>query len=83
MDPAAVSAPAAQAVGHWLYNPQGHTIGSVRTLADGGRSAVLMIGSYFEPGSHEMTFSSRRLSVVDGRVTLQTEAVEALNTPAR
>ncbi len=42
-----------------------------------------MIGSYFQPGSYEMTVSSRRLSVVDGRVTLQTEAVEALNTPAR
>ncbi len=83
-DPAALSASAAQqAVGHWLHDAQGNTIGSVRALADGGRSAVLMLGSYFQPGNHEMTVPARRLSIVDGKAVLQTETVAALNTPAQ
>jgi len=83
-DPAALSASAAQqAVGHWLHDAQGNTIGSVRALADGGRSAVLMLGSYFQPGSHEITVPTRRLSIVDGKAVLQTETVAALNTPAQ
>lgn len=80
--PAAVSA-AQQAVGHWLHDAQGNTIGSVRTLADGGSSAVIMVGSYFQQGSHEETVPARRLSIVDGKVVLQAETVTALNTPAQ
>jgi hypothetical protein len=81
-DPVAVPA-SAQVVGRWLHDAQGHTIGSVRALADGGHSAVVMLGAYFQPGSHEVTVPARRLSIVDGRVTLQTETVVALNAPAR
>jgi len=80
-DPAAVFASAAQqAVGHWLHDTQGNTIGSVRTLTDGGRSAVLMLGSYFQPGSHEVTVPARRLFIVNGKAVLQIETVAALNT---
>ena len=75
---------ATHAVGRWLYDPQGDTIGSVRSLADGGSTAVIMVGSYFRPGSHEARVPARMLSLVDGKVTLQAETVQALNaTPGR
>jgi len=81
---ALAQSPQADAVGRWLHDPQGNTIGSVRGLADGGSTAVLMIGSYFRPGSHEARVPARMLSIVDGRVVLQGETVEALNAiPSR
>jgi len=70
---------AGNSVGRWLHDPQGDTIGSVRSLADGGSTAVIMIGSYFRPGSHEARVPARMLSIVDGKVTLQAETVQALN----
>ncbi len=82
-DRTATPSVAANAVGRWLYDPQGDTIGSVRGLADGGSTAVLMIGSYFRPGSHEARVPARMLSIVDGKVTLQSETVEALNATSR
>ena len=78
-DRTATPSVAASAVGHWLHSPQGDTIGSVRGLADGGSTAVIMIGSYFRPGSHEARVPARMLSIVDGKVMLQAETVEALN----
>ncbi len=77
---AAAPSAAASAVGQWLHDLQGNTIGSVRGLADGGRTAVIMVGSYFTPGSREATVPARAISIVNGKVTLQTETVEALNT---
>lgn len=71
------------AVGRWLHDPQGNTIGSVRALADGGRSAVIMIGSYFEPESHEAVVPACEISLADGKVTLRREITEALNAPSR
>ncbi len=83
-DPAATQAAAlpvaAGAVGHWLRDPQGHIIGSVRSLTDGGRTAVIMVGSYFQAGSHEARISSSALSMLNGNVTLRPETVQALNT---
>ncbi len=83
-DPAATQAAAlpvaAGAVGHWLRDPQGRIIGSVRSLTDGGRTAVIMVGSYFQAGSHEARISSSALSMVNGNVTLRPETVQALNT---
>ena len=73
----------ASTVGHWLYDPQGNTIGSVRGLADGGRIAVIMVGSYFRPGSYEAQVPASALSVVDGKVTLQAETIQALNARSR
>ena len=81
--PDTVSSVAASTVGHWLHDPQGNTIGSVRWLADGGRTAVIMVGSYFEPGSHEARVPAGALSVVNGKATLQTQTIEALNTTPR
>ena len=82
-DPAAsevaIPSVAASAVGRWLYDPEGNSIGSVRGLADGGRTAVVMVGSYFRPGSYEARVPASALSVVDGKVTLQTEMLQALN----
>ena len=74
---------AATAVGRWLHDPQGNIIGSVRALADGGRIAVIMVGSYFEPGSHEARVPARTLSLVDGKIILQAKTVEALNVRLR
>ena len=74
---------AASAVGHWLYDPQGNTVGSVRGLVDGGRTAVIMVGSYFRPGSYEARVPASALSVVDGKVTLQTKTLQALNARSR
>jgi hypothetical protein len=74
---------AATAVGRWLHDPQGNVIGSVRALADGGRIAVIMAGSYFEPGSHAARVPARALFLVDGKITLQAETVETLNVRLR
>jgi len=71
------------AVGRWLHDPQGTTIGSVRALTDGGHSAVIMIGSYFEPGSHEAVVPACEISIADGQVTLHSGIAEALNAPSR
>lgn len=54
--PAVAASTAAQAVGRWLYDAQGNTIGSIRVLADD--------------------------VLVDGKVTLQSKTVEAMNTLA-
>jgi hypothetical protein len=77
----ATSSVGANPVGHWLYDPAGHLIGSVRNLTDGGRTVVIMVGSYFQPGNHEAQVPARALSIVNGRAMLQTETVKALNTP--
>ncbi len=69
----------ANVAGHWLHDSQGNIIGSVRRLTDGGRTAVLLIGSYFRPGSHEVRVPASQLSVIDGQVTLRPEIAEALN----
>ena len=81
-DPAqATAAPAAaSAVGHWLHDPQGHVIGSVRSLSPDGRTANIMVGTYFQGGSHFATVPADALSVADGRVTLRTDTAMALNT---
>ena len=70
---------ASSAVGHWLYDLQGNKLGSVRSLTDNGHTAVIMVGSYFQPGSHQATVPTSSLSVVNGRVTLRNETVQALN----
>ena len=67
-------------VGKWLHDTQGTTIGSVRRLTDGGRTAMIIVGSYFQPGSHEERVPARMLSMVDGKVTLQTGTMQALNS---
>ena len=71
------------AVGRWIYDSQGNTIGSVRSLSADGRTAVIMVGSYFEPGSHEAKVSTNELSIVNGKVTLGTGTAEALNVADR
>ncbi len=74
---------ATSTVGRWLYDSQGNTIGSVRKLTDDGRTAVIMVGSYFQPGSHEVNVSSSMLSIIGGKVTLSPATVEALNLARR
>jgi len=82
-DQAAAYSVASSAVGHWLYDPQGNTVGSVRSLTDDGRTAVIMVGSYFQPGSHQPVVPASALSVVNGKLTLRTETVQALNAVSR
>jgi hypothetical protein len=74
---------AANAVGHWLHDLQGSTIGSVRALSTDGQTAEIMVGSYFQPGSHVASVPSHALAIVGGKVTLRGETVDALNTAAR
>ena len=74
---------AANAVGHWLHDPQGNTIGSVRALSADGQTVEIMVGSYFQPGSHVASVPSSALAIVDGKVALRSETVEALNTAPR
>ena len=69
----------ASVAGRWLHDSQGNVIGSVRGPADGGRTAVLVIGSYFRPGSHEIRVPASELSIADGQVTLRPEISEAMN----
>ena len=80
-DPAQAAAPpaAAGAVGHWLRDPQGHIIGSVRSLSPDGRTATILVGTYFQGGSHYATVPADALSVADGQVTLRTDTAMALN----
>ncbi len=81
-DAAASSLPAS-VVGKWIRDPQGNIFGSVRSLTADGRTAEIMVGSYFQNGSHVATVPSSALSVVDGRVVLRTETLMALNAPHR
>ena len=81
---AAESAAVADAfVGRWLYDPHGDIIGSIHGLADSRRTAIIMVGSYFQPGSHEARVPARALSLVNGKVTLRAETVAALDTRFR
>ncbi len=80
-DPAAAVADAF--VGRWLYDTHGDIIGSVRGLADSRRTAIIMVGSYFQPGSHEARVPARALSIVNGKITLRAETVAALNTRSK
>jgi hypothetical protein len=80
---ATVSSVAASAVGHWLYGPQGNIIGSVRSLAADGRTVAIMVGAYFQTGSHEARIPTTALSMVNGKVTLRTETANALNLALR
>ena len=80
---ATVYSVASSAVGRWLYDLKGNRIGSVRKLEDGGRTAVIMVGSYFQPGSHEARVPASTLSMVDGKAVLRGDTVEALNTVSR
>ncbi len=82
-DQTAVYSVATSSVGRWLYDLHGNKFGSVRGLTDDGRTAVIMVGSYFQPGSHEARIPTSALSVVNGKVTLRAETVEALNTVTR
>ena len=84
-DPAqAAPAPtAASAVGHWLRDPQGRIIGSVRSLSPDGQTAQIMVGAYFQEGSHLATIPADALSVTNGRVTLRTDTAVALNAAQR
>ena len=80
---AMVSSIPSSAVGRWLYDSQGNVIGSVRSLTDDGATAVIMVGSYFQPGSHEARIPSSMLSVTGGKLTLRPASIEALNIAAR
>ncbi len=80
---AAIYSVASSAVGRWLYDLKGNKIGSVRKLEDGGRTAVIMVGSYFQIGSHEARIPAGALSVENGRTVLQGDTVQALNTASR
>jgi hypothetical protein len=76
VDPAAVA-------GRWLYDASGHTIGSVIGAQDGGSTAKIMVGTYFRPGSHVASVPAAALYLSDGKVTVQTQTVQALNLQVR
>ncbi len=62
-------------VGDWVYSAQGEKIGSVRAV--GPEGVQIMVGAYFQPGSHAETVPARAFRVVDGRVVLQPEISQA------
>ncbi len=72
----AQNAPLSSAVGQWVYSPQGEKIGSVRGLTADGQVEVL-VGAYFQPGSHIETVPARAFSLADGRVTLQPQTLQS------
>lgn len=78
-EPATASV-ASNAVGHWLYDARDNIIGSVRSLTNDGQTAVIMVGTYFQPGSHLDTVHASSLVMVNGKVMLRNETVQALNT---
>lgn len=82
-DPAAVYSVATSSVGRWLYDLQGNKIGSVRRLTDDGQTAEIMVGSYFQPGSHTALIPASTLTVVNGKTTVRNDTVVALNTVPR
>ena len=69
----------ASMVGKWVHNAQGQIIGGVRAVSSNGRTVEIMVGDYFQPGSHAKTVPASALSIASGNVTLQTGTVEALN----
>ncbi len=71
------------AVGKWIRDPQGNIVGSVRSLRSDGGTAEIMVGSYFQNGSHVAMVPLSALSVVDGRVVLRPDSLVALNAPRR
>ena len=71
------------AAGRWLHDEQGRVIGSVRGFTDDGRTAILMIGSYFEFGSHVATVPASDLYIAGGQVRLRTRNASATDTLAR
>ena len=77
---AADPAPATAAVGHWLRDPQGRIIGSVRSLSPDGRTAEIMVGAYFQDGSYFATVPADALAIAKGRVTLRADTAMALNS---
>lgn len=76
----AVASVVSNAAGHWLYDSRGNVIGSVRSFTNEGQTAVIMVGTYFQPGSHLDTVRTSSLIMVNGKVTLRNETVQALNT---
>ncbi len=74
---------AARSVGKWVYDPQGNVIGSVRGLTDGGRTASIMVGAYFQPGSRQVSIPARALSVTDGKVSIDSETAQVLGLRAK
>jgi hypothetical protein len=75
------SSAAEQAVGRWVYDAEGKAIGSVR--ANDGRTATIMMGSYFQPGSHEVSVPSQTLSIANGKVTIDPQIARALSLESR
>ncbi len=70
-------------VGQWVHDPQGNIIGSVRGLTSDGRSASIMVGSYFQPGSHEVMVRAQSISTVNGRVVIDRETAQVLSLRPR
>ena len=77
--PQSLATVAADSVGRWLYNSQGRIIGSVRSLSADGQTAVIMVGAYFQDGSHLATVPGSALFIINSKVTLRNDTAEALN----
>lgn len=68
------------AIGHWIYDASGNILGSVRGLTDDGRTALVMVGAYFQPGSHLVAIPADQLVTrPNGRVALRSETLMALD----
>ncbi|HME20906.1 MAG TPA: hypothetical protein VKI44_06020 [Acetobacteraceae bacterium] len=62
--------PARSALGDWLYDSNGGLIGSVYSLTDNGRTAVLQLGSYRTPGRRLVAVPATDITIVGGHAVL-------------
>ncbi len=75
--------PARSALGDWLYDSNGSMIGSVYSLTDNGRTAVLQLGTYLTPGRHLVAVPATDITIVGGHAVLTgASAAEAERLPA-
>jgi hypothetical protein len=65
-------------VGNWLYDANGELVGSVYAVTDGGRTVIVLYGSYLTPGSHLVSLPAADFAVVGGHATLRTLTADAL-----
>ena len=78
--PALAQSAAQSAVGKWLYDANGEIVGSVQSVRDDGRTAIVQYGTILTPGNHLVAIPAEDVSMVGGRATLSTMTADALRS---
>src|SRR5271165_5956700 len=66
----ATPSPARSALGDWLYDSNGGLIGSVYSLTDNGRTAVIQLGTFQSPGRRLVAVPATDITIVGGHAVL-------------